>query len=75
MALTVAQGREFRPRWSEVNRAERLELQRSKPTQRLRQLAALMASASAVPGRRALDAEDAAVWRRWQSLRAALRAR
>jgi hypothetical protein len=54
-----------------VNRAEERELRQTSAVQKLRQLAALMASADDFGWRKALAAEDEEVWRRWQQLRSA----
>jgi len=70
--MLLRDGRAFRARWRAVAAAERRELSRTTIEQRLRQLAALMASAGAVGGERALAAEDRRVRRRWLILRRAL---
>lgn len=73
--MTRAQGRALRARWRGVEAAQRRELRRTSLDQRVRQLAALMASAPALGGRAALAAEDAAARRRWVALQRAVRGR
>jgi hypothetical protein len=71
--VTRAQAHAFRERWRLVARAEAAERRRESMDERLHRLAALMASAGAVGGKRRLAAEDAAVRRRWARLRRAMR--
>jgi len=68
--LTQAQARKFRARWKLVNAAEQNELQSTSLDQKLRQLAALMASADAMGWTEALASEEAEVRGRWNRLRA-----
>jgi hypothetical protein len=71
-AVTRAEAEAFRKRWQRVERAELAALRRSSMDDRLRTLAALMASARTFRGTRKLAAEDAMVRRRWSRLRQAL---
>lgn len=71
--VTRTQAEAFRKRWQRVERAELAALRRSSMEERLKTLAALMASARTVGGSRRLAAEDAAVRRRWSRLRQTLR--
>jgi hypothetical protein len=68
---TRAEIQAFAARWQLVNRAEECELRQTSATQKLRQLAALMASAGDFGWREGLAAEDEEVRRRWQQLRSA----
>jgi hypothetical protein len=68
--LTRTEARQFRARWELVNTAEQMELQSTSLDQKLRQLAALMASAEAMGWTEALAAEEAEVRDRWNRLRA-----
>ena len=67
--LTPEQARAYAQRWELVNDREGEELRAMTHEQKLRQLAALMASAKALGWDEALDAEDAEVRERWQRLR------
>jgi hypothetical protein len=67
--MTKAQGRAFAARWKLVNEREERELRRTSTSQKLRQLAALMASADDFGWKEALTAEDDAVRLRWVKLR------
>lgn len=67
--LTRAQARAYVARWLLVNDAEREELRTTPPAVKLRQLAALMASAASFGWTEALAAEEQEVRERWQRLR------
>ena len=69
--MTKAEGQAFAARWELVNAHEERELQQTTGLQKLRQLAALMASADLLDGTEVRDAEDEEVRRRWQRLRRA----
>jgi hypothetical protein len=69
-SLTRAEAREFRARWELVNAVEQAELRSTPLDQKLRQLAALMASAEAMGWTEVLASEDAEVRDRWNRLRA-----
>ena len=56
--LTPAEARAFVARWRPVNNAEQEELRRTPPALKLRQLAALMASAASFGWTEALGAEE-----------------
>ena len=73
-SLTQSEARQFRRRWELVEAAEREELRSTSPEQKLRQLAALMASVKALDWDAALQADEQAVRSRWMRLREALRA-
>jgi hypothetical protein len=68
---TRADAQAFAARWKLVNRHEERELRRTSSLQKLRQLAALMASAEEMGWTEALVAEDDAVRQRWLRLRRA----
>jgi hypothetical protein len=69
--LTPAEARAFVERWRLVNTAERAELRATSMAVKLRQLAALMASADQLGWSEALAAEEAEVRERWRRLREA----
>lgn len=69
--MTPAEARESRSRWELVNAAELEELRSTPAEQKLRQLAALMASADQMGWSDALAAETAEVRERWSHLRKA----
>lgn len=69
--LTKAQARAFVARWRAVNAAEIRELRAASVERKLRQLAALMASAEQLGWTEALAAEEAVVRERWRRLRQA----
>ena len=62
---------EYRRRWALVNRRLTEELRATSMETKLRQLAALMASAGEMGWSRSLAAEDEAVRERWMALRRA----
>jgi hypothetical protein len=68
---TKADIQAFAARWKLANRTEERELRQTSSAQKLRQLAALMASADDFGWRAALAAEDEEVRRRWLMLRRA----
>jgi hypothetical protein len=68
--LTRSEARAFRARWELVNVAEQREVQSTPLDHKLRQLAALMASADAMGWTDALASEEAEVRDRWNRLRA-----
>ena len=74
MKTTKAQVREFRDRWQRVNDAEIEELRRMTPMEKLRQLAALMASVDELGWQAKLMEEDQQVRERWNRLRKAYHA-
>lgn len=61
----------YRARWALVNRVEVAELRATPPALKLRQLAALMASAGVFSHSVTTDDETGAVYERWQRLRRA----
>jgi hypothetical protein len=63
--------RAWKARWELVNAAEREELRTTPPIVKLRQLAALMASAESMGWTEALAAEVDEVRERWKKLRQA----
>jgi len=69
--MTKQAARDFQRRWAAVNAAERDELRATPIAQKLRQLAALMASVRALGWDRALAAEEDAVRARWIRLKRA----
>jgi len=69
-SLTRTEARKFRAGWKLVNAAEKMELQSTSLDQKLRQFAALMASADAMGWTEALAVEEAEVRERWNRLRA-----
>jgi hypothetical protein len=69
--MTRAEVRAFAARWKLVNGREERELRQTSSLQKLRQLAALMASADQFGWTEALAAEDEAARRRWLKLRRA----
>ena len=71
--MTKSEAIAFQKRWEKVNRAEREELQNTSPIEKLRQLAALMASVDAFSWREALADEEADARTRWIRLRKAYR--
>lgn len=71
MKTTKTEAREYRERWLRVNAAEIEELRRMSPVEKLRQLAALMASVDELGWREALSKEDEQVRARWNRLRKA----
>ncbi len=70
--LTKAQARAFQARWEMVNAVEQAELRATSLDRKLRQLAALMASAGPLGWTDALAAEETQVRARWNRLRATL---
>ncbi len=72
--ISPEEARAFRERWRLVAEAEREELRRTPLEVKAAQLASLMASVRDLGWDEALAAEDEAVWRRWQALRAKWRA-
>lgn len=70
--MTRAEAKAFRSRWDMVNAAEQAELQATSLDQKLRQLAALMASVEPLGWTEALAAEGTEVRDRWNRLRALL---
>jgi hypothetical protein len=69
--MTRAEVRAFAAGWKLVNAREERELRQTSSTQKLRQLAALMASADELGWTKALAAEEEEVRRRWLKLRKA----
>ncbi len=69
--MSKAQGAAFKARWARVAAAERSELRAASTDQKLRQLAALMASAPQLGWNEALAAEEIQARRQWQRLRQA----
>lgn len=69
--LSKAEVQAWRQRWRLANEAERAELQATPPEEKLRQLAALMASVDAMGWREALAGEEEVVRQRWLRLRRA----
>ncbi|MGO9469944.1 MAG: hypothetical protein ACLQIB_47710 [Isosphaeraceae bacterium] len=69
--MTRAEARAFAARWKLVNACEERELRQTSSVQKLRQLAALMASADELGWTRALAAEEEEVRQRWRKLRKA----
>ncbi|GMQ89838.1 MAG: hypothetical protein BMS9Abin10_0173 [Gammaproteobacteria bacterium] len=70
-AMTKAQGVAFKARWARVEAAERDELRATSIDQKLRQLAALMASVAKLGWNEALAAEEIQAREQWQRLRQA----
>jgi hypothetical protein len=70
--LTQAEARAFQTRWARVNAAERTELRAASLEDKLRQLAALMASVESLGWTEALAKDEDTVRRRWNQLRSAL---
>jgi hypothetical protein len=69
--MTKAEGRAFAARWKLVNQREQVELRQTTSATKLRQLAALMASADSLGFAESLAAEDEAARQRWLALRRA----
>ena len=69
--ITKAEGRAYLARWKLVNEAEIEELRSTPPEEKLRQLAALMASVEALGWSEPLQAGEAEVRERWRRLRKA----
>jgi hypothetical protein len=69
--MTRAEVRAFAARWKLVNAREERELRETSSAQKLRQLAALTASADALGWTKARAAEEEEVRRRWLKLRKA----
>ncbi len=67
--MTKAEARDFRRRWVLVNAAERQELRSTSLELKLRQTAALMASAESLGWTEQLASEESAVRERWNHLR------
>jgi hypothetical protein len=67
--ITPEEARAFKERWRLVNEADRAELQRLTPDDRIRQLAILMASVRSMGWAEKLEAESAASCENWQRLR------
>jgi uncharacterized protein (DUF433 family) len=67
--MTRAQAREFRSRWSMVNKAERHELRKTPATHKLLQLAALMSSAQQLGWMARVSPAETEVRKRWNQLR------
>jgi hypothetical protein len=67
--MTESQARAWRARWKLVNAAEIAELRATKPAEKLRQLAALMASVRQMGWDEALIKGDDEVRDRWRRLR------
>jgi hypothetical protein len=74
MTMTRAEAREFQDRWNRVNTAEREELRRMTLSDKLLQIAALMASVEPLGWQQALAEEDQQVRERWLRLRKACHA-
>jgi len=72
--MTKAEGQAFQKRWDAINRAEREELRNTSVSDKLHQLAALMASIDQLGWREALEEEESEVRDRWNKLRKAYRA-
>jgi hypothetical protein len=72
--MTLEEARAFKERWRLVNEADRAELQRLTPDDRIRQLAILMAMARSMGWAEKLEAESAASGENWQRLRRLYRA-
>ena len=70
--ITTAEAQAFRDRWACLNAAEKDELRRTPISLKLRQLAALMASARLFARPEADDREADEVRARWRRLRRAL---
>ncbi len=70
--ISRAEARSFKKRWESVNAAERKGLRATPVIDKLRQLAALMASAEKLGWTQALAAEDTEVRDRWNRLRKVL---
>jgi hypothetical protein len=70
--LSRKEAQAFRRRWEMVNAAERAELRATPLDDKLRQLAALMASVQALGWTDVLAREEAEVRIRWNRLRATL---
>lgn len=70
-AMTKQDARAFVRRWALVNAREREELRATPPEQKLRQIAALMASVHLFGWDRALAAEEDEVRSRWIRLKSA----
>ena len=71
--ITREEARAFRKRWEAVNAAKREELRRMSMEDKLRQLAALMASRDLFSRTEEMREEEAEVRERWNRLRRALR--
>lgn len=69
--MTKAEAQAFQKRWDAVNRAEREELRNTSVSDKLHQLAALMASIDQFGWREALEEEEIEVRDRWNRLRKA----
>lgn len=67
--LTKEEARSFRRRWAAVNRAEEEELKRTPAVEKIRQLAALIASADQMGWSDALSEEEDKVRNRWMRLK------
>lgn len=72
--ISQAEARSFKARWELVNAAEREELRATPVAHKLRQLAALMASAEIMGHTEDLATEEAEIRDRWNLLRRAHRA-
>ncbi|HEY1858836.1 MAG TPA: hypothetical protein VGG61_00670 [Gemmataceae bacterium] len=72
-SMTKSEGRAFKRRWRLVNEFEKKELRRTSLETKLRQLAALMASAKEMGWDEVLARAqgEREVWERWQRLRKA----
>ncbi|HWR73908.1 MAG TPA: hypothetical protein VN604_12120 [Nitrospirota bacterium] len=71
MKTTKTEAREFQARWKRVNASETEELRRMSMDDKLRQLAALMASVDSFGWRELLAGEEKQVRERWNRLRKA----
>lgn len=71
-SISRAEARRFKKRWGVVNAAERRELRATPLKDKLRQLAALMASAEELGWTEAPAAEEIEVRARWNRLRKVL---
>lgn len=69
--LTKSEARAFKKRWVAVSAAEQEELRITDMATKLRQLAALMASAKKLGWDEVLASEEAEVRKRWKRLRRA----
>lgn len=69
--MTKTEARAFQKRWRAINKIEREELRSASVADKLRQLAALMASVDQLGWREALDEEEIRVRDRWARLRKA----
>ncbi len=71
MAMTRKELQAYKNRWTRVNSAEIEELRRTPLSEKMRQLAALMASVDNLGWRESLREEEEMVRQRWMRLRRA----